>query len=148
MLAIAVLFGSPAFAKEVAFTVSIKPEAGLMTEIIQKTIDSCTEKGGGVVLFSAGTYLSGGIQLKSKVTLQFEKGAILKGSDKYADYKNDAFIFGKDLSDISIQGEGIIDGVDCYNPKGEEGFRGPHCIRLIGCKNITFRDITIKNSAN
>ena len=45
-------------------------------------------------------------------------------------------------------GEGVIDGVDCYNPKGEEGFRGPHCIRLINCKNITLTGITIKNSAN
>ena len=128
--------------------IQLTPEIGLMTQTIQKAINSCAEKGGGVVLFPAGKYISGGLELKSKVTLQFEKGAILQGSAKYADYKNDAFIFGKDLSDIAIQGEGPIDGVDCYNPKGEEGFRGPHCIRLIECKNITFRDFTIKNSAN
>ena len=42
----------------------------------------------------------------------------------------------------------MIDGVDCYNPKGEEGFRGPHCIRLIRCTGITIKDVTIKNSAN
>jgi hypothetical protein len=128
--------------------IQLKPEAGLMTETIQQAINTCAEKGGGVVHFSTGTYLSGGIQLKSKVTLKFEKGAILKGSDKYADYKNDAFIFGKDLSDIAIQGKGIIDGVDCINKKGEEGFRGPHCIRLINCKNISLEGFTIKNSAN
>lgn len=28
-----------------------------------------------------------------------------------------AFIYGKDLTDIAITGEGVIDGVDCYNPK-------------------------------
>jgi len=128
--------------------IQLTPEKGLMTQTIQNAIDSCVGKGGGVILFSAGTYLSGGIQLKSNITLQFDKGAVLQGSDKYADYKNDAFIFGKDLSDIAIQGEGTIDGVDCYNSKGEEGFRGPHCVRLINCKNISFKGFTIRNSAN
>ena len=123
-------------------------QTGLITETIQKAIDSCAANGGGTVLFPAGTYFTGGIQLKSNVTLQLEKGALLQGSDKYTDYKNDAFIYGKDLSNITIQGEGIIDGVNCYNPKGEEGFRGPHCIRLINCKNISLKGFTIKNSAN
>jgi len=128
--------------------IQLTPEKGLMTQTIQNAIDSCAGKGGGVILFSSGTYLSGGIQLKSNITLQFDKGALLRGSDKYADYKDDAFIFGKDLSDIAIQGEGTIDGVDCYNSKGEEGFRGPHCVRLINCKNISFKGFTIRNSAN
>ena len=102
------------------------------------------------MVFVAGTYLSGGIELKNNVTLQLEKGAVLLGSDKYTDYnpKHDAFIYGENLSNIAIQGEGIIDGVDCYNPKGEEGFRGPHCIRLINCRKIQIRGITVKNSAN
>lgn len=128
--------------------VQLKPEPGLMTETIQKAIDLCAEKGGGAVVFLAGKYLSGGIELKSKVSLKFEKGTILQGSDKYADYRNDAFIFGKDLSDISIAGEGTIDGVDCINKQGEEGFRGPHCIRLVNCKHISLEGFTIKNSAN
>jgi hypothetical protein len=148
ILCIAILIGSPCLAKKVDFTVELNPEAGLMTGTIQKAINLCAEKGGGVVIFSAGTYLSGGIELKSKVCLKFEKGAILQGSDKYSDYKNDAFIFGKDLSDIAIHGEGTIDGVDCINKQGEEGFRGPHCIRLINCKNISLEGFTIKNSAN
>jgi hypothetical protein len=136
------------FAAKRTFSVTLKPQTGLMSKTIQHAIDSCAAMSGGVVIFSAGTFISGGIELKSKVSLQFEKGAILQGSDKYADYRNDAFIFGKDLSEIAIKGEGIIDGVDCYNPKGEEGFRGPHCIRLINCKNISLKGFTIKNSAN
>lgn len=120
----------------------------LRTQDIQAAIDSCAENGGGVVVFSGGTYISGGIELRSHVSLQLEKGTILQGSAKYADYKNDAFIFGKDLTDITIVGDGIIDGVNCTNPNGEEGFRGPHCIRLINCRNISFNGFTIKNSAN
>lgn len=120
----------------------------LMTQKIQSAIDSCSKAGGGTVVFSAGTYISGTIQLKSHVSLLFNKGAILKGSDNYNDYENDAFIFGDGISNIEIAGEGIIDGVNCVNNNGEEGFRGPHCIRLIKCENITFREFTIINSAN
>jgi len=123
-------------------------KTGLMTQKIQVAIDSCAKVGGGSVVFSSGTYISGSIQLKSHVSLQFEKGSILQGSENYKDYQNDAFIYGNQLSDIAICGDGIIDGVNCFNPTGEEGFRGPHCIRLINCKNISFKDFTIKNSAN
>jgi hypothetical protein len=129
--------------------ITIRPQkAGLVTETIQQAIDSCAATGGGVVLFPPGTYLTGGIRLKNNVALKLEKGAILRGSAKYSDYDNDAFIFGKDLLNIAILGEGAIDGGDCYNPKGEEGFRGPHCIRLINCRNITLKGFTIINSAN
>ncbi len=130
--------------------IKLKPQHGLMTTVIQEAIDQCSSSGGGEVVFVVGTYLSGGIELKNNVSLNFEKGAVLLGSDKYADYnpKHDAFIYGENLSNIAIQGEGIIDGVDCYNPKGEEGFRGPHCIRLINCRKIQIKGIQIKNSAN
>jgi hypothetical protein len=128
--------------------VLLPDKTALMTQEIQSAIDSCAKAGGGTVFFSTGTYISGTIQLKSHVSLQFEKGALLQGSDNYDDYKNDAFIYGNELSDIAIYGEGTIDGVNCVNNSGEEGFRGPHCIRLIKCKKITLKDFTIINSAN
>ncbi len=137
------------FGQQNQFQIELQPVSKtLMTDTIQSAIDKCAASGGGIVRFMEGTFLCGGIQLKNKVTLHLSKGVILQGSDKYSDYKNDAFIFGRDLSGTTIEGEGIIDGVDCYNPKGEEGFRGPHCIKMINCQNIKFQDITIKNSAN
>ena len=120
----------------------------LITDSIQAAIDKCSDEGGGIIHFVKGVFNSGTLQLKNNVVLQLEAGALLRGSDRYGDYKSDAFIFGKDISNFAIQGEGIIDGVDCYNPKGEEGFRGPHCIRLINCKHFTLKGFTIKNSAN
>ncbi len=119
-----------------------------MTTVIQKAIDSCAALGGGTVILRKGMFLSGTIELKSNITLRLDKGSVLKGSDRYSDYRNDSFIFGRDISGIRIQGKGIIDGIDCYNPKGEEGFRGPHCIRLINCNNIDIEGITIVRSAN
>jgi len=123
-------------------------QTGLITGVIQKAIDSCAANGGGEVIFPSGTYLIGGLELKSNVTLHLEKGALLQGSSKYADYKNDALINGKDITNVTILGAGTIDGVDCYNPKGEEGFRGPHTINLLRCSNITLRNFTIVKSAN
>lgn len=128
--------------------VVLSPANGLMTATINGAIEKCAASGGGTVKFTRGIYHSGTLELKNNITLHLEKGAILKGSDKYADYTNDAFIFGKGLNKIAITGEGVIDGVDCYNPKGEEGFRGPHCVRLINCENIVFRGFAITRSAN
>lgn len=120
----------------------------LVTEKIQKSIDSCYKKGGGQVLLKKGVYLTGTLILKSNVRLVLQKGAILMGSRNYEDYTNDALIFSKDATNITIAGEGVINGVDCTNPKGEEGFRGPHAIRFINCEGIKIKGITIKNSAN
>lgn len=139
------------FGNQIPVQIILKPQGTvLMTDSIQTAIDKCAALGGGTVVFPQGQYLSGGLLLKSKITLHLEKGAFLKGSDKYADYnaKHDAFIYGENLSNIGITGEGSIDGADCYNPKGEEGFRGPHCIRLIRCSNIKIAGITILRSAN
>lgn len=140
-----------AFGGHTPVQIILKPQGPvLMTDSIQKAIDKCAELGGGTVVFPQGQYLSGGLGIKSNITLHLEKGAVLLGSDKYADYnaKHDAFIYGENLSNIAITGEGTIDGVDCYNPKGEEGFRGPHCIRLIRSSNIKIEGITILRSAN
>ena len=127
-------------------------ETGLITAKIQHAIDSCASAGGGVVRFPEGRYLSGALQLRSNVTLHFDKGAVLQGSDNYLDYgkgewKN-GLITGDSLFNISIEGEGLIDGVNCFNPHGEEGFRGPHCIRLTNCATIIIQGITIVNAAN
>jgi hypothetical protein len=66
--------------------IKLKPNSGsLMTDSIQFAIDKCAKLGGGIINFTEGTYFSGTLQLKSNVTLQFDKGSILRGSDKYSD---------------------------------------------------------------
>lgn len=77
LIGITTLIGSSSFAKKSAYSVKLTAEAGLMTATIQKAINTCAENGGGEVIFSAGTYHCGGIELKSKVALHFEKGAML-----------------------------------------------------------------------
>ncbi len=124
----------------------------VVTERIQQAIDSAASAGGGTILFSEGKYITGGLHLKNNITLQFKKGAVLESSNHLEDFGKwkwtNGLIMGDGLENISIIGEGLLDGIDLKNPEGEEGFRGPHVIRLTHCDRIVVRDITIKRSAN
>lgn len=51
---------------------------------------------------------------------------------------------------ISIIGEpgSVIDGVNCYDPDGEEKYRGPHAIFLSCCENVHLEGYTVRHSGN
>ncbi|MEM7548619.1 MAG: glycosyl hydrolase family 28 protein [Bacteroidota bacterium] len=144
----------------------------LSTNAIQKTINEAFEKGGGTVYFPPGEFLSGSIELKSKVSIRFESGSKLIGSTDLSHYsgENKSFITGTDLSDISISGKGVIDGngpafwdenfkalerpepwillenVENLSFEGLKLINSPsHVIRLENSKDATFHDLTIIN---
>jgi polygalacturonase len=92
------------------------------TAAIQRAIDAAA-KGGGTVVFPAGTYLTGSIFVKTGVTLQVDKGVTLLGSQKIADYPvmqtriagiemrwPAALVNIYEQKDAAITGEGSIDG--------------------------------------
>src|ERR1041385_4593522 len=58
----------------------------LDTAAIQKALDTCGAAGGGTVRFTAGTYLSQPITLRTKTTVVLESGATLKTTDDPKDY--------------------------------------------------------------
>lgn len=58
----------------------------LQTAAIQAAIDDCFLAGGGTVTVPAGEFLTGGIRLRSHVTLYLQSGAKLIGSRDPADY--------------------------------------------------------------
>src|SRR3954470_349199 len=55
------------------------------TKAIQKAIDDCAAKGGGIVTFKPGTYVSGSIFVKNNVLLQIDKGVLILGSQNFDD---------------------------------------------------------------
>jgi len=61
-------------------------DGGLATETIQKAIDACFLGGGGTVLVPEGNYLTGGLRIRSNVTLHLQKNAVLVGSRNPEDY--------------------------------------------------------------
>ncbi len=136
----------------------------LDTAAINKAIETSAAAGGGQVLFPPGKYLSGTVHLKSNVTVLFDAGATLLGSTDLAHYQNftppagtpesgwppwhRALILGDGVEHITIAGQGAIDGNKVFDPRGEERMRGPHTILLGLCRNVTIRDVSIKDSAN
>ena len=144
------------------------------TEAIQKTIDACATKGGGMVYLPVGEYTSGCIHLKSNIRFYIEAGATLysiKDSTAF-DKAKPALIFGENLHDISIEGRGTVNGQAAYdwklnfihddliraNLEAEEATGKPlmrsfpkpdqygHLIMLINCENVRITGISLINS--
>lgn len=95
----------------------------LNTEAINKAIQTCSSKGGGVVLVPSGIWSTGPIELKSNVNLHLKKSATLLFTTDKSQYplvegvyegksaaRNQSPISGKNLENVAITGQGIIDG--------------------------------------
>jgi polygalacturonase len=89
------------------------------TGAIQAAIDDCAKAGGGTVTLSGGTFLTGPVLLKSHITLDIAKGAVLLGSPDRTDYPMVTFarnptvqplVSAVNAEDVTITGEGTIDG--------------------------------------
>jgi exo-poly-alpha-galacturonosidase len=142
------------------------------TIAIQKTIDVCAAKGGGVVVVPKGTFISGAIFLKKNVSLTVEKDGVLKGSANQVDYPQvqtrwegeeriwtSAFINATGVDNIELTGEGTIDGsgdVWVMNAPSRGTRQQDTTIRRLGrprmicftsCKNIKIAGLRLHNQA-
>ncbi|MCL4216708.1 MAG: glycoside hydrolase family 28 protein [Candidatus Hydrogenedentes bacterium] len=129
------------------------------TQAIQRAIDAASEAGGGTIYFPAGTYLSGTLMLRNFITLHLEAGSTLLGSRDIEDfpstppefrsytenYVHQSLLYGEGLERVTLEGRGAIDGQGTtYN---EQPFRArPYLIRLVECRNVRVRDLTMVNS--
>jgi len=57
-------------------------------------------------------------------------------------------IVGENVEDVTIAGQGAIDGNKVFDPTGEERMRGPHTIAFVNCRRFTLRDVNIVDAAN
>jgi polygalacturonase len=148
---------------------------------IDKAIDACVQAGGGTVLVPAGTYLSGSIHLKSNIHLLIDAGATILGAPQdmnvydetepftlggYQDgghcYFHNSLIWGENLTNVFISGNGMINGGGLVRSDGildrMVGFNkfdppvtnaapavrlGHKAIALKLCRNVLIRDVTI-----
>ncbi|MBO7762961.1 MAG: hypothetical protein J6T24_09195, partial [Clostridia bacterium] len=70
-----------------------RSDGSLSTKAIQSTIDACYLAGGGEVVIPEGRFLTGGIRLRSRITLRLLDGACLLGvrdPEEYTRYLEDA----------------------------------------------------------
>jgi polygalacturonase len=139
------------------------------THAIQAAIDSCAQKGGGVVKLGAGTFVSGPIALKTGITLQIDRGATLLGSPDHADYPPklefrqpavEPLVIASNASNVSVVGGpgggGVIDGAGESWWKMARGVRDagvmgnhprPRLVVFDHCKHVRVEGVTLQNSA-
>lgn len=108
--------------KNILDTGAVPDGRTLSTRAIQLAVDGVARAGGGVVYAPTGTFLTGGLELKSRVTLFLEAGCVLLGSSSIDDYdyhrgppqRGDAngrhVLFAQQAEEIALCGRGTIDG--------------------------------------
>jgi polygalacturonase len=144
------------------------------TPAINKAIETVSQGGGGTLYFPAGVYLCHSIRLKSSVSLFFDAGATILAADvppegttaggydpagppqaweEYQDFGHNhwrnSLLWGEDLHDVSICGQGLIWGKGLSRgerselPLAESPGVGNKAIALKNCRNVTFRDFSM-----
>jgi polygalacturonase len=153
------------------------------TKAFQAAIDGCAQNGGGTVYFPPGKYITGTLYLKNQVHLSLDMGTLILGSINLEDYpfnftsfpsradwyNGRALLWAEGVSDISITGQGTIDGrgenfknlkaspeklkqvYQSYEAAGRyipsEGYADrPYLIRFISCRNVRVENVTLRNS--
>lgn len=136
---------------------------------IQRAIDACSAAGGGSVIIPYGkTFMAGPLHLKSNVDLHLQPNSVLLANPDEAVYTESTFrenrgegmmwISGKDIHNVSITGQGRIDGNgvafmgqeldDSYELKPVTDFDPrPHVLTLVNTSNVKINGVTIANSA-
>ena len=148
----------------------------VITKAIQKTIDYCAAKGGGIVQFAPGIYVSGAIFIKSNVQLKIDKGVIILGSQNFNDYPDiDTRVAGIEMkwpaalinimnaTNAALTGEGIVNarGKFCwdkywetrkaYDAKGlrwivDYDVKRVRTVLVQNSSDITLKGLTFKNA--
>lgn len=135
------------------------------TRSIQQALDSCSAYGGRVIV-PAGQFVIATLFLKNNTTLHLSAGAVLLGSEDIKqypqlnagisfygeDWAKQALIFCKNASNVTIEGEGTIDGRGASFPvttdKKPDRYRNrPYLLWFAGSKNIRVSNVHLRNSA-
>ena len=146
------------------------------TKAIQKAIDECAAKGGGIVAFQPGTYVTGSIFVKSNVQLRIDKGVLILGSQNFDDYPEmesriagiettwpAALINFKNVKNAALTGKGIVNarGKFCwdkywkmrkeYDAKGlrwivDYDAKRVRTVLVQNASDVTIKDLTFKNA--
>ncbi len=132
----------------------------VVTQQLQKLLDECSDRGGGVVYLQGGVYLTGCVEMRKNVALYIETDATLKGVTDIASYgvklsrnhpnlnnlvqgPQKSLIYGDSAENVSILGGGTIDGSgDFPGPYGSESLR-VCAILLVGCAGASIRDLCV-----
>ena len=116
---------------------------------LQREIDAAAARGGGEVVVPPGEHLTGGLRLKSNVSLVLSKDARLVGSADPADYPRDrrgALIFAENVTNIAVRGEGVVDGSGASFPVQNDSATRPRLLHFVRCRDVAVEGVTLQNS--
>ena len=137
----------------------------LNTKAVQAAIDACAEAGGGTVTFPKGEYVLSTVFMKSNVTIEIPEGTKILGSLNFYDFApeedinyplyqdvshshfNCSLFVGRLVDNIAFVGGGTIDMRSVWDEDNVRNIvnRGPRCIALVGCHNVTVANLGIYN---
>jgi polygalacturonase len=141
----------------------------LDTPAINKAIEVAAAAGGGIVRFSAGSYLCYSVHLKSNIVLLLDPGAAIVAAnspaeggsggydppepnswDKFQDFGHshwhNSLLWGEGIENVSILGPGLIWGKGLSRGEGDTALAAGvsnKSISLKNCRNVTLRDVSI-----
>jgi polygalacturonase len=139
------------------------------TAAINQAVAAAGAAGGGTVEFGAGSFLTGSIHLRSNVSLHLGAGTTLVASSENNAYDppeaneladklhyqdgghshwHDSLIWGEDLENVAITGEGRIYGKGLSRGWSTEKYVqnvGNKAVALKNCRNVILRDFTIQH---
>lgn len=126
------------------------------TVAIQTALDRCGMLGGGEVVLSGGTYLSGAIRIGSRTTLRIDSGATLQGSPDLADYPvvqvrwegrfvpgYVGLVWAREAYDVALTGKGQIVASSAIKRRIETatGYRHPALLEFVEVKGLSVTDL-------
>ncbi|WP_223713281.1 glycoside hydrolase family 28 protein [Niabella beijingensis] len=153
-----------------------KNSSKLSTDGIQKAIDACSKKGGGIVRFEKGTYTTGALFIREGVQLCIDEGVLLLGSEDIRDYPEiDSRIAGIEMKwpsalinilnvkNAALTGKGVVNARGRFNwdlywkmnkeytAKGlrwivDYDVKRVRTLLVQNCENITLKEVTFKNA--
>lgn len=148
----------------------------LATKSIQRAIDEAAAKGGGIVSFAPGKYLTGSLFIKTGVNLKVDKDVEILGSQDLKDYPEiDTRVAGIEMKwpaalinilnqhKAGISGAGLINARGKpfwdaywqlrkeYDPKGlrwivDYDAKRPRTILIESATDVTLKDVTIQQA--
>lgn len=129
---------------------------------IQRAIDECAARGGGMVRIPPGRFVTGTLRLKSGVALWLDHGAVLAGSSNPRDYEQrrpadrvppdgwaSALILAEGAERCGLLGYGAVTGGGFEKPrepgKPREPFR-PRLISFEHCREIRVEGLALRDA--
>ena len=136
------------------------------TPAVNAALQRAADEGGGTVVLPSGVYLCYSVHLQSGVTLRLERGAVLKAApvtetegydaaepneSNYQDFGHshwhNSLLWGENLHDVVIEGEGMIDGSDVLTRGGQRPTasgqtQANKALAMGECRQVIIRGVT------